>query len=133
MRNEAQANADTDRKAREMAEKINTADSLIFQTEKQLKEYGDKIPDHKKEAIETALASLKEAHKAQDIARIDSAVEALNNAWQAASQEMYQATQQQDGAQAGNTDFSGNADGNTTGKSNTDDVTDVEYEEVKQE
>jgi molecular chaperone DnaK len=131
MRNEAQMNADTDRKAREMAEKINTADSLIFQTEKQLKEYGDKIPGHKKEAIETALNSLKEAHKAQDIGRIDQASEALNNAWQAASQEMYQATQDgNNGAEAGSATDDTGAQG---GKNNTDDVTDVEYEEVKQE
>src|SRR5690606_13739764 len=94
MKAEAQANAELDKKARELAEKINAADSLIFQTEKQLKEYGDKIPDAKKAPIESALNDLKEAHKMQDLGKIESATAALTEAWQAASQEMYQATQE---------------------------------------
>lgn len=130
MKAEAQANADEDRQARERAEKINTADSLIFQTEKQLKEFGDKLPDDKKATIESAVADLKEAHKSQDLDRIDKASEALNAAWQAASQEMYQATQDA-GATADGAGAAG-ADNNAgSGSSNTaEDVTDVEYEEV---
>ncbi len=124
MKAEASANADADRKARERAEKINTADSLVFQTEKQLREYGDKIPAHKKEAIEKAAADLKEAHKAEDLERIDRASEALNSAWQAASQEMYQATQGQEQQQ-------GPASDNGTPSGAAEDVTDVEFEEVK--
>ena len=127
MKAEAQANADTDRAAREKVDKINAADSLIFQTEKQMKEYGDKVPAEKKEAIETALADLKEAHKSGDIAKIDTATETLNTAWQAASQEMYQASQE------ANPTADANGTGATENSSNegsTDDVTDVEYEEV---
>ncbi len=122
MKAEAEANADTDRAAREQVEKMNTADSLIFQTEKQLKEYGDKVPADKKEAIETALAELREAHKMQDMATIDAASEKLNNAWQAASQDMYQATQE-GAAQEGGEDTSTAQGG--------DNVSDAEYEEVK--
>ncbi|HMO39908.1 MAG TPA: molecular chaperone DnaK [Saprospiraceae bacterium] len=123
MKAEAAANADSDREARERAEKLNMADTLAFQTEKQLKDYGDKIPAHKKEAIETALSDLREAHKSEDLDRIERATEALNSAWQAASQEMYQATQEQEANAPGN----GAA---TDDSSAADDVTDVEYEEV---
>jgi molecular chaperone DnaK len=126
MKAEAEANAETDRIAREQAEKVNNADALIFQTEKQLKEYGDKIPADKRSAIESALAQLKSAHEARDSARIDTGLEALNTAWQAASQDIYQAQQasgQQDGQPSDST-----ASGN--GKTNTDDVTDVEFEEM---
>ena len=91
----------TDKAEREKVEKINQADSLIFQTEKQLKEYGDKIPADKKAPIETALEDLKEAHKSQDLAQIDTAITELNNAWTAASEEMYKATQEQGGQQPG--------------------------------
>src|SRR5687768_1048103 len=129
MKAEAEANAETDRIAREQAEKVNNADSLIFQTEKQLKDYGDKIPGDKRAAIESALAQLKTAHEARDAARIDPALESLNAAWQAASQDIYQAQQsagQQDG---GNADASSSTSGNN-GKANTDDVTDVEFEEM---
>ncbi len=125
MKAEAAANADSDREARERAEKLNMADTLAFQTEKQLSEYGDKIPAEKKSAIESALTELREAHKSEDLDRIDKATEALNSAWQAASQEMYQATQEQQ-AQAGATDGNG-AKGSG---SDAEDVTDVEYEEV---
>jgi molecular chaperone DnaK len=123
MKAEASANADTDRIARETAEKINTADSLIFQTEKQLKEYGDKIPADKRGAIESAVADLKSAHEAKDLNRIDMGMEALNNAWQAASQDIYNAQQASQGgsAQGGN----GSA---STGQDS--DVTDVEFEEM---
>ncbi len=129
MKNEAQANADTDRQEREKVDKLNAADSLIFQTDKQLSEYGDKIPADKKGAIESALNELKEAHKAADLDRVDKASTKLNAAWQAASQDMYQATQQQQQQAGGNghSEPSDNA-GNTGG--GKEDVTDVEYEEV---
>jgi molecular chaperone DnaK len=121
MKAEAEANADSDRQAREKVEKLNSADSLVFQTEKQMKEYGDKLPADKKEAIETALNELREVHKMQNMDQIDAATEKLNNAWQAASQEMYQATQQ--GGEAG-------ADPNA-GQNTGETVSDAEYEEVK--
>lgn len=127
MKAEAQANAELDKKARELAEKINAADSLIFQTEKQLKEYGDKIPDAKKAPIESALNDLKEAHKMQDLGKIESATAALTEAWQAASQEMYQATQE---AAANTTNGDAQTDGNAGSSNSSEDVTDVEYEEV---
>lgn len=127
MRREAEANAEADRQARERIEKLNAADSLIFQTEKQLKEYGDKIPEEKRSAIDAALNDLKAAHKAEDLEKIESATAALNTAWQAASQELYQAAQeqQQAGADAGS-QSSENGSGN-----GNEDVTDVEFEEVK--
>ncbi len=128
MKSEAQANAETDKAEREKVDKLNAADTLIFQTEKQLKEYGDKIPDDKKSAIESAIKELREAHAAADVARIDSATEAVNQAWQAASQEMYQATQQ--AGDAGNGDGQTGATDSTSG---ADDVTDVEYEEVDED
>ena len=89
MKKEAEANADADNKKKEEVEKVNAADSLIFQTEKQLKEYGEKIPDEKKKPIEEALAELKTAHASKDLALIDSSMEKLNTAFQAASQDMY--------------------------------------------
>jgi molecular chaperone DnaK len=102
MRDEAKANEEKDKQEKERVDKVNAADSNIFATEKQLKEYGDKIPADKKSAIEGALAKLKEAHKNQDLAAIDAAIAELNNAWQAASQDLYaaqQAQQAQGGAQ----------------------------------
>jgi len=125
MKTEAEANAESDKKAREEIDKINSADSMIFQTEKQLKEYGDKLPAEKKEPIETALASLKEAHKNKDIAGIDTALAALNTAWQTASEEMYKATQeaQQQGAPDG-------ASPEPETPPADDEVTDVDFEEV---
>lgn len=122
MKAEAAANSEIDKQAKEMAEKLNTADSLVFQSEKQLKDIGDKIPADKKEAIEKHLSELKEAHKHQDLPAIDKASEALNGAWQAASQDIYQA-QQGTEEQA-----SGTSSDNTS--SGPDDVTDVEFEEV---
>jgi molecular chaperone DnaK len=127
MKAEAEANADADRIAREQAEKINAADSLIFQTEKQLKDYGEKIPADKRSTIESALASLKSAHEARDAARIDSALEQLNAAWQAASQDIYQA-QQEAGQQGSDDQSSGPQSAN--GRGQEGDVTDVEFEEM---
>ncbi|MCD4729919.1 MAG: molecular chaperone DnaK, partial [Bacteroidales bacterium] len=129
MKDEATANADADQKAKEEIDKMNNADALIFQTEKQLKEYGDKIPAEKKAPIETAFNSLKEAHKNKDLVGIEASMNELNTAWQAASQEMYQATQQ--GAE-GQADQEGEPGGNGGEASAKDDeVTDVDFEEVK--
>ncbi len=126
MKAEAAANADTDKKAREMADKVNTADTLIFQTEKQMKEYGDKIPEDKKGPIEAALAELKEAHKMKDAALIDTAMEKMNTAWQAASQDIYKATQEGQ-ANTGNPTADNSAE---SGGKDSEEVTDVEFEEV---
>ncbi|ALI99828.1 molecular chaperone DnaK [Rufibacter tibetensis] len=136
MRKEAEANAESDRLAKEQVEKVNQADSMIFQTEKQLKEYGEKLSAGNRTAIEGALADLKKAHESKDLAAIDSAMENINNAWQAASQEMYAATggAGQPGADAG---FGGGAQPGSDGQSgatqsaSADNVTDVDYEEVK--
>lgn len=128
MKAEADANAETDRIAREQAEKINTADALIFQTEKQLKDYGDKIPGDKKSSIESALAELKSAFESRDVNRIDPALESLNAAWQAASQDIYQA-QQEAGQQNAGQD-QGDTSGSSNGKGQEGDVTDVEFEEM---
>ncbi|MBD0375158.1 MAG: molecular chaperone DnaK [Flavisolibacter sp.] len=129
MKNEAKANEATDKKERERIEKINQADSMIFQTEKQLKEFGDKIPADKKGTIENALNRLREAHKAQDVAQIDTAINDLNNAWTAASEEIYKAGQQGGGAQPGG-DNAGNGQGQQPG-GGAENVTDAEFEEVK--
>ncbi|MEZ5044910.1 MAG: molecular chaperone DnaK [Saprospiraceae bacterium] len=132
MKTEAAANADTDKLAREKADKLNMADSLIFQTEKQLKEFGDKIPADKKAPIEAALNELKEAHKSQDLARVDKASEAMNTAWQAASQDIYQATQEAGGQNGAGPDTQAGAGAGASGSKagDAEDVTDVEYEEV---
>jgi molecular chaperone DnaK len=126
MKAEAKANESSDKEQREKIEKLNQADSLIFQTEKQLKEYGDKIPADKKGTIETALNKLKEAHKSGDVAQVDAAVTEMNNAWTAASEELYKATQeaQANGGAAGQGQPQGSAAGN-------EGVTDAEFEEVK--
>jgi molecular chaperone DnaK len=121
MKQEAQANAEADKKVKERTEKINQADSLIFQTEKQLKEYGEKLSENNKTAINTALESLKQAHKAQDLAGIDASMTTLNAAWQNAATEMYQAGATPGAETAGNAK-AGSSDGNN--------VSDVEYEEV---
>ena len=133
MKDEAAANADSDQKEKERIDKLNHADSLIFQTEKQLEELGDKLPADKKAPIEAALAKLKEAHKAQDIAGIDAATTELNSVFQAASQDMYNQANAQGGAQPGAQDFGGQqADPNQgQGKTGEDNVTDVDFEEVK--
>lgn len=131
MKEEAQANAEADKKEKERIDKLNQADSMIFQTEKQLKEFGDKLPADKKAPIESALQELKEAHKAQDVARINSAIDKLNSVFQAASQEMYnaQAQQQQGGAQQGPQGNPNAGQPNNGGKDQ--EVTDVDFEEVK--
>ncbi len=130
MKEEAQANAEADKKEKERIDKLNQADSMIFQTEKQLKDLGDKLPADKKAPIEAALNKLKEAHKAQDIAGIDAATAELNTVFQAASQEMYNAQNAQGGAQPG-PDFNQQA-GNNAGNNKQDGgVTDVDFEEVK--
>ncbi|MEM1406627.1 MAG: molecular chaperone DnaK [Bacteroidota bacterium] len=128
MKQEAQANADADKEAKEKVEKINAADSLIFQTEKQLKEYGDKLSDGNKSAIEGALEELKKAHQSQDLAAIDTAMEGLNKAWEGAAQEMYAATGGADAAQGAPN--AGPADAGAAGSTEGDDVADVEFEEV---
>ncbi len=129
MKEEAAANAEADRVAKERIDKLNQADSTIFQTEKQLKELGDKIPTDKKAPIEAALGKLKEAHKAQDIPAIDNAMNELNTAFQAASQDMYNAANAQAGAQPGG---DGAQQQPPHGDSPSDDnVTDVDFEEVK--
>ncbi len=133
MRNEAKANEAADRAEREKVDKVNAADSMIFSTEKQLKEYGDKIPADKKGAIETALGALKEAHKSADLDAIDRATKELNDAWQAASQDMYAASQQ--AAQEGGADAGAAGAGSGAGSAGAngaagDNVTDVEFEEV---
>ncbi|MEL6968560.1 MAG: molecular chaperone DnaK [Bacteroidota bacterium] len=129
MKAEAEANADADRQARERIDKLNAAENLVFQTDKQLSEFGDKLPADKKEAIEKAAADLKAARDAEDEAGIDQHMEVLNNAWQAASQEMYQATQE---AQANGATAEGDTTGDTAASGNdAEDVTDVEYEEVE--
>ena len=132
MRDEAKANEEADKKERERIDKINAADGMIFQTEKNLKEYGDKIPADKKGAIETALGQLKEAHKAQNIADIERASEALEKAWHAASEDMAKAAQ--GGAGAPGAGFQGGAQqGPQGGESDKggDNVQDADFEEVK--
>lgn len=130
MKKEAEENAEKDKKFKEETEKINAADSLIFQTEKQLKEFGDKIPADKKQPIEQALEELKNAHKNKDLAAIDTTMDTLNNAWQAASAEMYNATQGQQDAGQQPDDAAGQPKGNDKGKDDGE-VTDVDFEEVK--
>jgi molecular chaperone DnaK len=126
MRDEAKANEAADRAERERVDKINAADGMIFQTEKNLKDYGDKIPADKRSAIESALAQLKEAHKAGDIAAIDKAMDNMNNAWHAASEDMARA------AQSGPSQSSSSDSGSSTGSNGSDkEVTDVDFEEVK--
>ncbi len=130
MKEEAEKNAEADKKVKEETEKINMADSMVFQTEKQLTEYGDKLSQGNKENIQRALSQLKDAHKERNVASIDTAMAALNSAWQAASQEMYNATN--------NTSSTANPQPEANTSSNTsdsakDNVTDVDYEEVKDE
>jgi molecular chaperone DnaK len=128
MKEEAAANAESDKIEKEKIDKLNQADSTIFQTEKQLKDLGDKIPADKKAPIETALGKLKEAHKAQDLDAIEAASNELNTVFQAASQEMYNATNAQQGAQAGT---EADQHSQSENKSTDDNVTDVDFEEVK--
>ena len=132
MKAEAEANAEADKKEKERIDKLNQADSLIFTTENQLKDLGDKIPADKKAPIEAALQKLKDAHKAQDLAGIDAASAELQTAFQAASAEMYAQTGAQGGAQAGSN--AGQANGNAgqgSSNKNNDNVQDADFEEVK--
>ena len=133
MKAEAEANADADKKEREKVDKLNQADSMIFQTEQQLQELGDKIPADKKTPIESALSALKDAHKAQDLAAIDKAMAELNTAFQAASAQMYQQSGAQPGAGAGAQGGSQNAGAGQSSNSgsNNDNVQDADFEEVK--
>jgi molecular chaperone DnaK len=144
MKKEAEANAEADRQARERVDKLNQADSLIFQTEKQMKEFGDKLPADKKSAIESALASLKEAHKAQDLEAIDKATNDLNTVFHSATEEMYRASQQAGSAPgaegfagaggpgASSSGGPGGAGAQSGASSGTEgEVTDVDFEEVK--
>jgi molecular chaperone DnaK len=129
MKREAEANADADQKQKEEIEKINQADTMIFQTEKQMKEYGDKIPAEKKAPIESALTELKAAHASRDLAKIETSLAALNTAWEAASQDMYNAMNQQ---QQGNPQQDAGAQqGQSNEKGKDSEVTDVDFEEVK--
>ena len=129
MKSEAEAHAEEDKAAKERIDKLNSADAMIFQTEKQLNEYGDKIPADKKSEIEAAVEELKTAHKSQDIAAIDAVMEKMNAMWQAASQDMYQQTQP--GDQAPPQGDQPGADGGSEGpKGGDDEVTDVDFEEV---
>ena len=130
MKDEATANAEADRKEKERIDKLNAADSTIFQTEKQLKDLGDKLPADKKSQIETALSKLKDAHKAQDITAIDAATAELNSVFQAASQDLYNAqgtSQTGDGANFNSQQARDNAGNNKQDGG----VTDVDFEEVK--
>ncbi len=123
MKNEAEANAEADRKAKEEIDKLNSADSMIFTTEKQLREFGDKIPAEKKTVIESALAELKAAHASKNISGIEASLEKLNNAWAAASQDMYQ---NQGSENPGDANAAQNPGGNAQ-------ATDVDFEEVKED
>ncbi|PKP06446.1 MAG: molecular chaperone DnaK [Bacteroidetes bacterium HGW-Bacteroidetes-5] len=132
MRDEAKANEETDKAEREKIDKINAADSMIFQSEKNLKDYGDKISPDKKSAIDAALVNLKEAHKSQDIAAIDKATEEMNAAWHAASEDMAKAAQSGAGAAPGQDPGAGQQGGDNSSASQGDkEVTDVDFEEVK--
>ena len=126
MKSEAEANAASDKAAKEKIDKLNQADSLIFSTEKQLKEYGDKVPADEKAKIDEALAKLKEAHQKQDVDAIEPAMNELNTTWQAASQHIYKAQQE---AEAGGANANANA-GASGSEADVEDVTDVDYEEV---
>ena len=131
MKAEAEANAEADKKEREKVDKLNQADSMIFQTENQLKELGDKLPADKKAPIEAALQKLKDAHKAQDLATVDSAMAELNTAFQAASAEMYAQSGAQGGAQAGPDMNAGQQGGAQDNTKHGDNVQDADFEEVK--
>ena len=130
MKKEAEANADADKSEKEKIEKVNSADSMIFQTEKQLKEYGDKLSEGNKKSIEEALEKLKAAHKSQDLAAIDTALEGMNKAWEGAAQEMYAASGGAQPGAEGGPQAGGPAPGADASAEGEADVSDVEYEEV---
>ena len=125
MKEEAEANAEADKQEKERIDKFNAADGLIFTTEKQLKEAGDKLSDTNKQALEEGLAELKKAYEAKDLETIDATMETLNTAWQQASQEMYQAEQQAGTEGAAQSGEAGSEESN-------DNATEVEYEEVEE-
>jgi molecular chaperone DnaK len=129
MKQEAQANTERDKQFREEAEKLNAADSLIFTSEKQLADYGDKLPEDKKAEIRAALDELKSAHGGRDLGSIERATERLNKAWEAASAEMYKATQEAGNADGGAASQSANS--GSAGTKDSEQVTDVDFEEVK--
>jgi molecular chaperone DnaK len=131
MKAEARANEAADKVEKEKVEKLNMADSLVFQTEKQLKEYGDKIPGDKKSTIEKAAEKLKEAHKSQDVGAIDTSMAELNAAWTAASEDIYKSQAADGGAQQPNGGQPGGQQQQTADAGAGDNVTDVPYEEVK--
>ncbi len=138
MKAEAEANAEADKREKERADKLNKADAMIFQTEKQLKDLGDKLPADKKSSIESALATLKEAHKNQNLDAIDSAIKGLEDVLHAASQDMYNAANAQGGAQGGQqgpfnggANAGGNSSSSSSNSSNGDNVQDADFEEVK--
>lgn len=134
MKAEAEANAEADKKEKERADKLNKADAMIFQTEKQLKDLGDKLPADKKSSIESALATLKEAHKNQNLDAIDSAIKGLEDVLHAASQDMYNAANAQGGAQGNPFNGgagAGNQGGSSSSSNNGDNVQDADFEEVK--
>ena len=124
MKKDAEANAEADAKAKETVDKLNSADAMIFQTEKQLKEFGDKLSDDKKKSIEEALEELKKSFESKDLEKIDPALEKINEAWKAASEEMYKAQQSQQGQ--------GQQPDNEQSTDNSDDIEDVDFEEVKE-
>ena len=130
MKQEAEANAEADKKAKETVDKINEADAMIFQTEKQLKEFGDKLSDDKKKPIEAALEDLKKAYESKDIDTIQPALDKINEAWKTASEEMYKAQAEQQGTPTGDAG-AGAEQGSTGGGSENSDVEDVDFEEVK--
>ncbi|MBA2612828.1 MAG: molecular chaperone DnaK [Bacteroidetes bacterium] len=131
MKREAEANADSDKKAKEEVDKLNEADAMIFQTEKQLKEFGDKIPAEKKAPIENALTELKAAHASKDVEKVTTALASINTLWAAASEDMYKAQQNAGANQQNNTDPNNNGAQTDANKSSGENVTDVDFEEVK--
>ena len=131
MKKDAEANADADSKAKEEVDKLNSADQMIFQTEKQLKDFGDKLSDDKKKPIESALEDLKKAYESKDLEKIDETLNAINEAWKNASEEMYKAQAESGAGQTGDETASNSQNTNTDSKG--DDVQDVDFEEVKEE
>jgi molecular chaperone DnaK len=128
MKKEAEANADADQKVKEEVDKLNSADQMIFQTEKQLKDFGDKLSDEKKKPIESALEDLKKAHESKDLEKIDETLNTINEAWKNASEEMYKA-QAEGEAKPGDSNEAQSSDKGSKG----DDVQDVDFEEVKED
>ena len=125
MKKEAEANADADQKVKEEVDKLNSADQMIFQTEKQLKDFGDKLSDDKKKPIESALEDLKKAHESKDIEKIDESLNTINEAWKNASEEMYKAQAEAKPEDSGEVPSDKDSKG--------DDVQDVDFEEVKED